>query len=150
MSFHYLARGIIRSEGHILLVRAIGDTMTFLPGGHIEFAEPAASALARELWEEASIEVTVGRFVGAAENEWFDHGVTQSEINLIFEVNTSLTHSQPITSNESHLEFFWVRCEDIEQWNLYPEALRALVKQERLPQQAFWGSGVSGENTVSC
>ena len=37
MAFHYVARGVIRDGNHILLVRAIGDNMTFLPGGHIEF-----------------------------------------------------------------------------------------------------------------
>ena len=60
MAFHYVARGVITSGDSILLVRAIGDTMTFLPGGHIEFAEPAKAALQRELMEEASIDGVVG------------------------------------------------------------------------------------------
>ena len=143
MAFHYVARGVIRDGDHILLVRAIGDTMTFLPGGHIEFGESAPVALARELVEEASINANVVEFIGAAENEWFLEGQPQAEINLLFEVETGLSHRDPVVSNEAHLEFFWVPCEEIELWNLFPESLRALVKQEQSPKQAFWGSGIS-------
>ncbi|AJR06565.1 NUDIX domain-containing protein [Photobacterium gaetbulicola] len=143
MAFHYVARGLIRDGGHILLVRAIGDNMTFLPGGHIEFGESAPVALARELFEEASINANVGAFIGAAENEWFLNGQPQAEINLLFEVETGLSHRNPIASNEAYLEFFWVPCKDIEYWNLFPESLRQLVKQNRLPKQAFWGTGIS-------
>ncbi|KHT65074.1 hypothetical protein RJ45_03160 [Photobacterium gaetbulicola] len=143
MAFHYVARGLIREGGHVLLVRAIGDNMTFLPGGHIEFGESAPVALARELFEEASINANVGAFIGAAENEWFLNGQPQAEINLLFEVETGLSHRDPIASNEAHLEFFWVPCEDIECWNLFPESLRQLVKQNRLPKPAFWGTGIS-------
>ncbi|WEM45002.1 NUDIX domain-containing protein (plasmid) [Photobacterium sp. DA100] len=143
MAFHYVARGLIRDGGHILLVRAIGDTMTFLPGGHIEFGESAPVALARELREEASIAAKVGAFVGAAENEWFLGGQLQAEINLIFDVETDLSHHETVVSNEAHLEFFWVPCEEIEYWNLFPESLRQLVKQNSLPKYAFWGTGIS-------
>ncbi|PSU35474.1 NUDIX domain-containing protein [Photobacterium lutimaris] len=142
MAFHYVARGLIRDADHILLVRAIGDTMTFLPGGHIEFGESASVALARELSEEASIDAKVGTFVGAAENEWFLDGQLQAEINLIFDVETDLTHQKPVVSNEAHLEFFWVPCGLIDQWNLFPESLRSLIRSNQLPEHTFWGSGI--------
>ncbi|MGF1735753.1 NUDIX domain-containing protein [Photobacterium satsumensis] len=142
MAFHYVARGLIRDGDHILLVRAIGDTMTFLPGGHIEFGESAPAALARELSEEASIEANVGAFVGAAENEWLLDDQPQAEINLLFDVETTLSYRLPVVSNEAHLEFFWVPCGEIGQWNLFPESLRSLVKQDQTPEQAFWGSGI--------
>ncbi|MGR5063388.1 NUDIX domain-containing protein [Photobacterium sp. DNB22_13_2] len=143
MAFHYVARGLIRDGDHILLVRAIGDNMTFLPGGHIEFGESAPVALARELGEEASIEASIGTFVGAVENEWLLDGQPQAEINLIFEVETCLSYRQLVVSNEPHLEFLWVPCAEIEQWNLFPESLRQLVSHNQTPKQAFWGSGIS-------
>lgn len=142
MAFHYLARGIITSGDYVLLVRAIGDTMTFLPGGHIEFAEPAKEALKRELMEEASIDGEVGDFVGAAENEWEENGVLNAEINLLFHVETTLTSAVPVISNEPHLEFLWGHKQEIEAYNLYPVALRKLISDERLQNKAFWGSGV--------
>ncbi|PSW22190.1 NUDIX domain-containing protein [Photobacterium sanctipauli] len=148
MAFHYLARGIIRSDDHVLLVRAIGDAITFLPGGHIEFGEPAKQALERELFEEATIVGKAERFIGAAENEWFEGEERQAEINLLFEVETQLSHHEMVISNEPHLEFFWVPCADIEQWNLYPVALRELIKQNGSSQQAFWGSGISGNPMI--
>ncbi|MDD1829668.1 NUDIX domain-containing protein [Photobacterium sp. ZSDE20] len=143
MAFHYVARGLIRDGDYILLVRAIGDTMTFLPGGHIEFGESAPVALARELSEEASIEANVGAFIGAAENEWFLDGQLQAEINLIFDVETDLSHQETVVANEPHLEFFWVPCAEIEQWNLFPDSLRQLISHNQTPKQAFWGSGIT-------
>lgn len=142
MAFHYLARGIITSGEHVLLVRAIGDTMTFLPGGHIEFAEPAKEALKRELMEEASIDGSIGEFVGAAENEWEENGVLNVEINLIFRVESGLSPKLPVVSNEPHLEFLWVHKQKLDAYNLYPEALRQLIAGECHNKTAFWGSGV--------
>lgn len=142
MAFHYLARGIITSGDDVLLVRAVGDTMTFLPGGHIEFAEPAKDALKRELMEEASIDGEVGDFIGAAENEWEVNGVLNAEVNLLFRVETDLSSKVPVTSNEPHLEFLWVHKQEVEAYNLYPVALRQLISGERLQNKAFWGSGV--------
>ena len=146
MAFHYVARGLIRDGDHILLVRAIGDSMTFLPGGHIEFGESAPVALARELHEEASIAAKIGAFVGAAENEWWLEGQRQAEINLLFEVETDLSCLEPVVSNEPHLEFFWVPCQEIEQWNLFPESLRALIAHGQEQKLAFWGSGITKES----
>lgn len=142
MTFHYQARGIITSGAYVLLVRAKGDDKTFLPGGHIEFSEPAKQALKRELWEEASIAAEVGEFIGAAENEWFEQDTLNAEINLIFAVKTDLRAQQPVISNEPHLEFLWAHQTEMAHYNLYPVSLRDLIATGASPEQAFWGSGI--------
>jgi 8-oxo-dGTP diphosphatase len=54
-----------RSDGQLLLIRR-GDTGTWaLPGGTLEWGEPARAAIARELLEEAGATmISAGRLVG--------------------------------------------------------------------------------------
>lgn len=84
---HLLRRPVVgvaavarRSDGQILLVKR-GDTGTWgLPGGTMEWGEPARECLVRELREEAGASVLrAGRLVGvytAPERDDRMHGVT--------------------------------------------------------------------------
>ncbi|MFT3928098.1 MAG: NUDIX hydrolase [Myxococcales bacterium] len=84
---HLLRRPVVgiaavarRHDGHILLVKR-GDTGTWgLPGGTMEWGEPARTSLTRELREEAGATVLrTGRLVGvftAPERDDRMHGVT--------------------------------------------------------------------------
>ena len=48
----FLARGIVVSDGQVLLCQAHNESHAFLPGGHIEHCEGARKALQRELMED--------------------------------------------------------------------------------------------------
>jgi 8-oxo-dGTP diphosphatase len=84
---HILRRPVVgiaavarRSDGKILLIRR-GDTGTWaLPGGTLEWGEPAAESLRRELREEAGATlVSAGRLIGvytAPHRDVRMHGVT--------------------------------------------------------------------------
>lgn len=66
------AYAVIRRHGQVLLSRlapSISEVeMWTLPGGGIDFGEPPAEAVVREVWEETGLTCTVGRpfFVGSA------------------------------------------------------------------------------------
>jgi 8-oxo-dGTP pyrophosphatase MutT (NUDIX family) len=62
-----IVRGLWSVNGQVLLCRNRRAGHLFLPGGHIEFGEPAAIALAREFLEESGCAVRVGAFLGAVE-----------------------------------------------------------------------------------
>jgi ADP-ribose pyrophosphatase YjhB (NUDIX family) len=61
------AAAIIVEAGHLLLVRHIkdGDSYWLLPGGGVDFGEPAGEALVREVKEETGLEITLGDLVFA-------------------------------------------------------------------------------------
>ena len=84
-NFHYLARGVIITDGKVLLAHQVGADNTFLPGGHIESRERADAALAREIYEEIGLKATVKRFVGAIEHAWPEGSMENHELNLVFE-----------------------------------------------------------------
>ena len=61
---------VVRRGDEVLLIRrgrgtAVGQWS--IPGGRVEFGEGLKAAVAREVQEETSLEVKVGRFLGWAE-----------------------------------------------------------------------------------
>jgi len=106
--FHYRVRAFVYIEGKVLLARMKVANYTYLPGGHIELGENAASALARELQEELGEQSEIKNFLGAIENSWVQEGERHHEINLIFNTYLpSLSPSSNPASKEDHLEFMW-------------------------------------------
>ena len=105
---HILGRAVIIDKGHILLAREIGQTHTFLPGGHVEYNEGVKNAIIRELKEEFNGKIIINDFIGAVEHSFDYNGEPYYEINLIF--NTTLNNfafPDIPKSLENHLDFIW-------------------------------------------
>lgn len=117
-----IARGICVRNGEVLLCRAKGGETAYLPGGHIEFGETGAAALAREMREEAGVDVTVGRFLGAVENDFLQHGKRHCEINLVYEMTVA---EGEVSSREDWIGFEWRKTDDL--GCLVPASMRGLV-----------------------
>lgn len=142
-TFHYLTRGIIISNDHILLAREIGAGSTFLPGGHIEHGESAKRALAREVSEETGVMIEVGGFLGAVEATWQRGETRHAEINLVFSTHgAGLSPESTVESKEDHLEFIWANISEIDSYNLLPEPMREIVKDRATLKASFWGSTI--------
>ncbi len=123
-----IVRGVLIHEERILLVRQKGGTYTFLPGGHIEFGEPARIALAREIKEELGLPVLVNELLGVVENSWGTCDDLNHELNLIFTIDCGdLISTNTPESKEMHLEFLWHRLDDLESANLKPQSLCILL-----------------------
>lgn len=114
--FQVRAAAIIRREGHILIHRMILDQFWTLPGGRVEFGEPAATTVVREIAEELGCAAKVVGLSYFVENmfELDQHEV--HEIGLYFEAD--IDPSFPFSKSEichravdggAELEFRWVR-----------------------------------------
>lgn len=66
--FNYRAVGVIIFDNKVLIHRAEKDDFWALPGGRVEFLEPSADTLVREMQEELGIDVQVQRLLWIAEN----------------------------------------------------------------------------------
>lgn len=145
MHFHSTARGILISGDSVLVTRVKGDDKTFLPGGHIDAKESATTTVIRELHEEANLTVNIDCFLGAVENNWQIGKELNTELCLLFLLSSETeSNVDNIQSCEAHIDYFWLKKEDLVTSNLYPLALREWLISSQLdftePQPAFWGS----------
>ena len=143
MKFHYLVRGIIFSDGKVLLAHQKGASHTYLPGGHVDSGEKAESALTREIEEEIGRTAIVKRFIGAVEHMWTENNQDNHEINLVFEVEVpGLNSTVSPASLESDLEFVWSDPVDLQSHNLQPHPLIECLNRFRSRYGGYWGTSL--------
>ena len=141
-----LARGVCIREGKLLLCHTRGASNTYLPGGHVEFEEPARKSLQREILEELGRESTVGRFLGGVEHGFIQDGHRHSEINLVFELDVEgVSSAEAPSSCEDHIEFVWAPLSSLATAELEPLVLRdCLVDWCEGGAGGVWASTLEG------
>ena len=105
-------RGVIKnSDGEILLLKRHPKSRTDpemweLPGGKVEKGEHFADALVREIKEETNLNVTVGDFCEAIQND-YTHKRTVQLMMYLDDVEGTVEIS------EEHTEYMWASIEKI-------------------------------------
>ncbi|MEG0775372.1 NUDIX domain-containing protein [Clostridium sp.] len=147
MSFHIRvsARGIVINNDKILLNEFGGGKYYNIPGGGVEPGETVRQAVAREIFEESGLSVTVGDFIFALEYEPnncnYIYGKTP-KISLVFRcfMNGEDKITPPtvpdIDPDDSEIvsEAKWVQISDLENINYVPyihEELMEYIKTNR-------------------
>lgn len=123
-----IARGLIRSGSRVLLCRCREHGHHYLPGGHIEFGEPARVALARELQEELGLGSVVGPLLLTEEQVFTQRGKNRHEITLVFGVERlGPTRDMPeeVESAEDDIAFVWAELAAVPDMLIYPESTKA-------------------------
>lgn len=126
-----LARGLLFHGERVLLCRNVKHGYRYLPGGHVEPGEAAATALAREFLEESGVAVRVGELVCVTEGGFIQKGRPRHEMNLVFHVELAAdaptTAPAAFPSLEPGIAFDWVALSDIPGADLRPGAIRDWV-----------------------
>ena len=139
-----IARGVCVMDGHVLVCRNNGCNLCYLPGGHVEFGEPARAALEREIREELGCSSRAGAFLGGVEHGFVQDGKPRSEINLVFALTRAdISVAHPVVAVESHLQFPWVPVADLASWCLEPSVLVELLPDWLAGQAPAWQSSGS-------
>jgi len=137
-SIEILARGLVESDGRILVCQNIKHKHVFLPGGHVEPGEGAPFALAREFEEENGERIRVGPLLLVAESSFVQRGRPKHELNLVFHVeHTAGAWPAEAQSREPHIRFAWLGRDDIQE-RLLPHDVGAWV--------AAWASEREGRH----
>lgn len=136
-----IARGLATDRDRLLLCRNVRSGYHYLPGGHVEFGEPAAAALAREFLEEAGITVRVGPLLCIAEITFQQPTTTgartRHEINFVFHVAAD-PWPDPVRTLEPDIAFDWAAIDQLRALDVRPPALLdwLLTNPTLLPQGA--------------
>ena len=134
-----LARGILLHDAQLLVCENVTRGHRFLPGGHVEFGEPAATALAREIREELDVTLDVGRFRGVHEASFIQEHRKgprrHHELNLIFDLlPPDGFDPDSLTSQEPQINFRWVALDDPTlEHTLLPAGILDLVRSQTPP-----------------
>jgi 8-oxo-dGTP pyrophosphatase MutT (NUDIX family) len=131
----FIARAVIRRDGHLLLAREHTKSWSFLPGGHVEPGEGIEPALIREIAEELGTEAKIVGFVGVVEHGYIEDHVTHHELNLIFDV--TIADPEP-TSQEDHLEFHWLPLDKLIDTDVRPTTLKNALLATADDHKPFW------------
>ena len=134
----------------VLVCRALRGGYCYLPGGHVEFNEPASLALVRELDEEAGVQIRVGT-LGLMMEERFTQGDRhRHEYALVFhvehiegeDISVPPTARPPIAidSREEHIAFEWIALADLEESDLRPPRIRAWLGSAPNDRAVWLGS----------
>ncbi len=103
----------------------------YLPGGHVEFGEPAATALAREFAEECTLPVRVLEPVQVDEHAFATRKRPHHEINILFHVEpapgTSEKALRAAKSREASIEFAWVDLAAVVDLAVVPHSAKAYL-----------------------
>ena len=127
-SYGLTVRGIIKNDsGEILIVRRHPKSRTDpemweLPGGKVEKGEHFADALVREIKEETNLNVNVGDFCEAVQND-YSHKRTVQLMMYLDDVEGSVAIS------EEHTEYMWASIEKIESLELSSSLKKLLEKR---------------------
>jgi ADP-ribose pyrophosphatase YjhB (NUDIX family) len=116
--FQYRAGGVIIEHNKVLLLTIDGLGFWFLPGGRVNFLEPAEEALIREIKEELDAEIQSSRLIWIVENFFNLHEKEWHEIGLYFLITlpegSPLCKAEEFTGIETESEEFSVGEKEIE------------------------------------
>ncbi len=142
-----LGRVVLIEGEQILVAHQIGESNTFLPGGHVEPNESVSQTIRREAWEEFGGDVRATTFIGVLEHAYEQEGQNHHEINFVFagELRNSPYPQAPV-SREGHLEFFWQPVEKLVEGNLLPAPMIGLIREYcKDGKGSLWISSMSPE-----
>ena len=122
-------RGIIKNgSGEILIVKRHPKSKTDpemweLPGGKVERGEFFADALVREIKEETNLDVEIGDFCEAVQNDYSHKRTVQLMMYLI-------NVEGEVKISDEHTEFMWASIEKIKTLEISTSLKKLLEKKD--------------------
>ena len=135
LRFNYRSVGVILHENQVLIHTSPKHNFWALPGGRVEFQEPANQTIKREMQEELGIDVCVERLLWVIES-FFDHNrKSYHELGFYFllsTTNNSAIYAQTKVfdgiEKDKEIIFKWHELEALENIDLRPNFLQSALK----------------------
>lgn len=147
--FQFRAAGIVIHDRKVLMQKAEGDDVWFIPGGRVEFHETAESAIEREMAEEFAVRIRAKRLVWIVENFVSFPDRQVHEIGMFYLVDLPEGHPIYIAEGkfagvENGFVNRWIDMDDLDHYRIVPEfvipELKALHLIEGIKHVKSYGS----------
>lgn len=128
--FNVRTVGVLIHDGRVLLHRAEHEPFWTLPGGRVEFAEEAATALVREVREELETDARIERLLWVVENFFVYNESKCHELAFYFllslpEEDGVYTRREFIGKEEGCVLLFrWFSLSELEEFDIKPVFLK--------------------------
>jgi ADP-ribose pyrophosphatase YjhB (NUDIX family) len=138
-----IARGVLIRRARILLCKSIKHQYLYLPGGHIEFGEPAKRSLEREFLEECGLAVRATELLVVSEESFDSSRRTHHEVNVVFHVEwPNETRLGAVQSREPGISFEWVPLSDVADRDVRPPSIKAWLAARQSTSSPRFISGL--------
>lgn len=143
--FLMCARAIAIHKEQILLFNVVGWDWWALPGGRVEIQENSKDALQREMQEELSTNIRVGKLVWIVENFFKERDKNYHELGMYYRIripaDSLILHSEEHFCKDGNatIRFKWFPLSGLENINLHPVFLRkALQNMPKRTKHIIW------------
>lgn len=135
LCFNYRSVAVLIKGTKVLIHKSAKDNFWALPGGRVEFNEPAHETVKREMQEELGIDVCVERLLWVVESFFNYNEKSYHELGLYFLVSTSnnayfYTEMKAFKGieDDKDLIFQWYEIETLNSIELQPKFLQSSLK----------------------
>lgn len=133
------AAGVIIHNNKVLVHKNVNSDHYALVGGRIEIGENSVDTIKREIKEELGKDIEITGYISTIENFFEMKGSKYHEIMFVHKVefvdekDKELEYTLENIEGKDYLKYEWLELDKIEQYPLWPKAIREVLKENKFP-----------------
>lgn len=133
------AAGVIIHNNKILVHKNVNSDHYALVGGRIEIGENSVDTIKREIKEELGKDIEITGYISTIENFFEMKGSKYHEIMFVYKVefvdekDKEIEYTLENIEGKDYLKYEWLALDKIEQYPLWPKAIREVLKENKFP-----------------
>ena len=133
------AAGVIIHNNKVLVHKNVNSDHYALVGGRIEIGENSADTIKREIKEELGKDIEITGYISTIENFFEMIGSKYHEIMFVHKVefvdeeDKRIEYTLENIEGKDYLKYEWLELDKIEQYPLWPKAIREVLKENKFP-----------------
>lgn len=133
------AAGVIIHNNKVLVHKNVNSDHYALVGGRIEIGENSVDTIKREIKEELGKEIEITGYISTIENFFEMKGSKYHEIMFVHKVefvdekDKKIEYALENIEGKDYLKYEWLELDKIEQYPLWPKAIREILKENKFP-----------------
>ena len=133
------AAGVIIHNNKVLVHKNVNSDHYALVVGRIEIGENSVDTIKREIKEELGKDIEITGYISTIENFFEMKGSKYHEIMFVHKVefvneeDKRIEYTLENIEGKDYLKYEWLELDKIEQYPLWPKAIREVLKENKYP-----------------